>query len=96
MEYNARGEEYYSIGEDGTYFYTLVYDRDSENGACSLYVLYRSPYDEESGSYYYYTDEMTQIMDIYAVVKETGEILSSGRKEWGDPGNERYRKAVGE
>ena len=96
VEYNARGEEYYSIGEDGDYSYTLVYDGDSENGACSLYVLYRSPCHEESGTYYHYTDEMTQIMDIYAVVKETGEVISSGRKAWSDPGNERYRKAVGE
>lgn len=96
VEYNARGEEYYSLGEDGTYAYTLVYDGDSENGACSLYVLYRSPYDRENGTYYNYTDEMTQIMDIYAVVKETGEVISSGRRAWSDPGNSKYRRAVGE
>lgn len=95
-EYNARGQEYFMLGEDGTYSYTLVYDRDSKNGACSLYVLYRSPYNEESGSYYYYTDTMTQIMDVYAVVKGTGEIISSGKKTWSDPGNSEYRNAAGE
>lgn len=96
VEYNAKGWEYYSLGEDGVYSYTLIYDRDSENGACRLYVLYRSPYDEESGTYCHYTDEMTQIMDIYAVVKGTDKVISSGRKAWSDPGNSEYRRAVGE
>ena len=96
VEYNAKGAEYYSLGEDGSYSYTLVYDRDSRNGACSLYVLYRSPYDGASGTYYPYTDTMTQIMDIYAVEKETLEIIPSGRKTWSDPGNSEYREAVGE
>lgn len=95
-EYDARGREYYPLGEDGVYCYTLVYDRDSENGACRLYVLYRSPYDQENGSYYSYLDSMTQIMDIYAVVKETGQIIPSGKKAWSDVGGEEYRKAVGE
>lgn len=95
-EYNARGQEYFMLGEDGTYSYTLVYDRDSKNGACSLYVLYCSPYNAESGSYYYYTDTMTQIMDVYAVVKGTGEVISSGKKTWSDPGNREYRMATGE
>lgn len=96
IECDARGGEYYPIGEDGTYCYTLVYDRDSENDACRLYVLYRSPYDREGGSYYSYLDSMTQIMDIYAVVKETGQIIPSGKKAWSDVGSTEYRKAVGE
>lgn len=96
VEYNAKGGEYYPLGEDGTYSYTLLYDRDSENGACCLYVLYRSPYDAKSGAYYHYTDTMTQIVDIYAVVKGTEKIIPSGRKSWSDPGNSEYRKATGE
>lgn len=96
IECDAKGREYYPLGEDGVYCYTLVYDRDSENGACRLYVLYRSPYDQENGSYYSYLDSMTQIMDIYAVVKETGQIIPSGKKAWSDVGSEEYRKAVGE
>ena len=95
-EYDARGGEYYPLGEDGVYFYTLLYDRDSENGTCRLYVLYCSPYDQENGSYYSYLDSMTQIMDIYAVVKETGQIIPSGKKAWSDVGGGEYRKAVGE
>lgn len=96
VEYSAQGDEYYALGEDGTYSYTLLYDRDSKNGACSLYVLYRSPYDAENGTYYHYTDTMTQIVDIYAVVKRTGEVISSGRESWSDPGSREYRKATGE
>lgn len=45
---------------------------------------------------YNYTDEMTQMMDIYAVVKETGEVISSGRRAWSDLENSEYRRAVGE
>jgi len=96
VEYNAKGEEYYPLSGDDVYHYTLIYDRDSGNGACRLYVLYRSPYDEESGSFYSYTDSLTQIADIYAVVKETGEIIPSGRTAWSDVGNSEYREAVGE
>ncbi len=96
VDYGAKGQEYYPLGEDGSYAYTLVYGRDSENGECGLYVLYRSPYDEESGSYYSYMDSMAQIMDIYAVVKDTKEIIPSGRKAWSDTGNSAYREATGE
>ncbi len=95
-DYNARGEEYYPLGEDGTYQYTLFYDRDSRNGDCRLYVLYRCPYDTENGRYYYYTDTMAQIADIYAVKKETGEIIASGRTAWADLGSAEYREATGE
>ncbi len=96
VDYGAKGQEYYPLGEDGSYAYTLVYGRDSENGECGLYVLYRSPYDEESGSYYSYMDTMTEIMDIYAVVKDTKEIIPSGRTAWSDTGNSAYREATGE
>ncbi len=96
IDYNARGGEYYPLGEDGNYCYTLIYDRDSENKACRLYVLYRSPYDQKGGGYYSYTDTMTQIMDIYAVAKETGEIVPSGKKKWSDTGSKAYRGITGE
>ncbi len=95
-ECNARGEEYFLLGEDGTFQYTLVYNGDSPNEACRIYVLFRSPFDEESGDYYYYTDTMTQIADTYAVVKGTREIIASGKKSWGDAGSSAYREAVGE
>lgn len=96
IDYNARGEEYYSLGEDGTYQYTLLYDKDSKNGACRLYVLYRCPYDSENNCYYHYTDSMAQIADIYAINKETGEIIASGRTAWDDLGSAEYREATGE
>lgn len=96
VDYNAKGGEYYPLGEDGNYCYTLIYYRDSENEACRLYVLYRSPYDKENGGYYSYTDTMTQIMDIFAVVKGTEEIIPSGKRTWSDTGSGAYRKATGE
>lgn len=94
--YNAKGYPYYDLGEDGTFAYTLLYDRDSKNGACMLYVLYQAPYDEAKQNYASYTDSACQIADIYAVVKETGEIIPSGRRHWEDVGSAEYREATGE
>ncbi len=96
VDYNAKGQEYYPLGEDGEFSYTLVYDRDSKNGKCYLYVLYRSPYDEDNKCYYSYTSDMTQIMDIYAVVKGENKVIASGRTAWTDVGSREYREATGE
>lgn len=96
MHYSAKGYPYYILGEDENYEYILVYDRDSKNDACHLYVLYQAPWDENSQNYVSYTDGSCQIKEIYAFVKETGEIIASNRHHWSDLGNETYREATGE
>ncbi len=90
--YNAKGNLYIDLGtkaseEDGrVYSYELVYDRSSKNGACELFVLYRSV----EGS------EEQEIVDIYAVETATGKVVVSGRKDWSDVGTKEYREMTGE
>lgn len=88
--YNAKGNLYIDLGskesDDGkTYYYRLVYDRPSKNGACELFVLYRS-----AGG----TDEV--IEDMYAVEMDSGKVVISGKKTWSDVGTEEYRELTGE
>ena len=98
--YNAKGNFYGRLGEyegtlesmPGTVFdctETVVYDRVSQNGKCHLFVRYRTYYRDG-------TEYTTEILDMYAVDMETGEVFLSGRHAWADPGNEDYREATGE
>lgn len=82
-DYNAKGNFYAGLGEKEGYFYALVYDRTSENGACELYVLYK--FTEDS------TDQYV-IVDMYAVETATKRVAASGRKRWSDVGTEEYRE----
>ena len=96
----AKGERYAVLsdtyetsfqGESVTAQLRLVYDRESENGACYEVVCYEDHYDADGNM-----QDNTSIVDIYAVVKESGEVISSGRTGWADVGNEEYRRATGE
>ncbi|MDE6846510.1 MAG: hypothetical protein K2J99_12210 [Lachnospiraceae bacterium] len=89
--YNAKGNLYIDLGskeseDDKTYYYRLVYDRPSKNGACELFVLYRSAggMDEEV------------IEDMYAVEMNSGKVVISGKKAWSDVGTNEYRELTGE
>ena len=91
--YNAKGNLYIDLGskvldeDDGkAYSYRLVYDRPSKNGACELFVLYRSA----GGT----SDEV--IEDMYAVEIDTGKVVASGKKAWSDVGTKEYRELTGE
>ena len=37
-----------------------------------------------------------RILDMYAYVIDTGEVIDSGRQAWGDVGTSEYREATGE
>lgn len=97
--YNAKGNFYAWLcnGEGelestpGTFDYTetVVYDRESKNGKCHLFVHYRTYYQDG-------TEYTTAILDMYAVDMKTGRVYASGRHAWADVGNEAYREATGE
>ena len=99
MEYNAKGNFYATLGEGtaelegapGIFAYkdTVVYDRESQNGKCHLFVYYRTYYQDG-------TEYSTEILDMYAVDKKTGDVYASGRHDWADVGNEAHREATGE
>lgn len=91
--YNAKGNLYIDLGtkvsdEEGgkTYSYRLVYDRPSKNGACELFVLYRSVEGSDNEA----------IVDMYAVETATGKVVVSGKKAWSDVGTKEYREMTGE
>lgn len=62
--------------------YRLVFDRESANGRCLLFALN--------------SIDGTQLKEYYAVDKETGTIIPSGKRSYTDSGSEEYYKATGE
>ena len=70
----------------------LIYDRESKNGQCGLYVYYRSETDED-GSWDYANGT---IIDICAYVYDSGDVICSGKTHWEDSGSESYREVTGE
>lgn len=97
--YNAKGNFYANLCEGegelestpGTFAYkeTVVYDRESKNGKCHLFVHYRTYYQDG-------TEYTTEILDMYAVDMATGKVYLSGRQGWADVGSQAYRDATGE
>lgn len=70
----------------------VVYDGKSENERCGLYVRYQSVKNDD-GSWSYTNGT---IVDIYAYVYENGDVISSGKTDWGDTGSEAYQEITGE
>lgn len=97
--YTAKGNFYGWLCEgvgtlesaEGAFEYqeTVVYDRESKNGKCHLFVHYRTYY--QDGSEY-----TTAILDMYAVDMATGTVYTSGRHAWADVGTKEYCDATGE
>ncbi len=108
--YNAKGNFYIDLGSrpagreedayaEGSYRFTLVYDRPSQNDRCELFVFYKEHYTPGEGSgdsvgtgY----NDSTAILEFYAVDKETGSVTAAGKRAWGQVGCEAYREATGE
>ncbi|MBD5459872.1 MAG: hypothetical protein HDR26_02860 [Lachnospiraceae bacterium] len=70
---------------------TVVYDRESKNGKCHLFVHYRDYYEIGANAPY-----STEIVDMYAVEMATGQVFVSGRHAWADLGSQEYQEATGE
>ncbi len=88
----AKGDIYIILEDTGNSVSFLAYDRDSNNNKCGLYV-YQSCIKNDGGSW---SVQDAEILDIFAYVYDTGEVISSGRKAWTDTGNEAYCEATGE
>lgn len=90
--YNAKGNSYVILKEgSGTLTY-LIYDRDSANNKCGLYVLFETPVADD-GSYSLMDATM---QDMYAYDYSTGAIAASGKKDWSDTGSEEFQELAGE
>ncbi len=70
----------------------LVYSGNSENEKCGLYVHYQS--DKNNDGTWSYTDGT--IVNIYAYVYESGDVVGSGKTQWEDAGSEAFQKATEE
>jgi len=96
--YNAKGNFYAVLGVgseevDGqmqNYRRTVVYDRESKNGKCLLFVAYKeyTYFDGSSGN--------TAILNFYAVEKSTGKVVIADKKAWDEVGTAEYREITGE
>lgn len=69
----------------------LVYNGKSENKKCGLYIHYQNVKNDDST--WSYADGI--IVDIYAYVYESGDVVSSGKTQWEDIGSEDFQKVTG-
>lgn len=90
QDYNAKGEPRIILFEDPSEVEYLLYDRESDNGKCGQYVLYRAE-KADDGSW---SPNEASILDMYAYVYATGRVIRSGRTAWSDPGTQEYIDAT--
>lgn len=69
----------------------LVYDRESDNGECDIFVYYED-YIASDGS----EAKSTTILEFYAVNQQSGEVIPGDKHSWSDVGSAEYREATGE
>lgn len=89
MTYTAKGLPKLVLSSDQRSNTYILYDRDSSNGKCGLYVLYSSKKNDEGKS-------DAQILEMYAYEYSSGKVIPANRHAWSDLGTEEYRKATGE
>ena len=89
VTYIAKGTPEFVISSDSEAYTYILYNRESTNGKCALYVLYQSATDKEG-------DSDPQIMEMYAYEYASGKVIMAGRHAWSDGGTDEYREATGE
>lgn len=92
VTYNAKGDEQVILSQDSEKVVLLVYDRESANDACALFALESCPVEGYGG----WSIEEATLLDEYAYVHETGEVVASGKTSWSDAGSQEFRDATGE
>ncbi len=92
IAYGADGSSYAIVSDMDGAIRCLVYDRDSANERCGLYVLYEA---KKAGDGSYSLTDAT-FLDSYAYEYGTGATAESGKESWSDVGSESYRDLTGE
>ncbi|MDU3490986.1 MAG: YcxB family protein [Clostridiales bacterium] len=90
--YTAKGNAYFILQESDAAITYLQYDRDSQNGRCGLYVLWKASKTAEGS----WSPNDAQMQNTYAYEYRTGVIAESGKTDWSDTRSEKYRKLTGE
>ncbi|MCD7857396.1 MAG: hypothetical protein LUG55_06285 [Clostridiales bacterium] len=98
LRYSAKGSLYavlwsepWEEDETVTARGRLVYDRESANAKCYLFVYYQD-YLAADGS----EAKSTSILEFYAVNKVSGEVIPGDKHSWSDIASEAHREATGE
>ena len=89
ITYTAMGTPKLMLSSDLNSDAYILYDRNSSNGKCALYVLYQSKNNGEGSS-------DSQILEMYAYEYSSGKVITADRHAWSDVGTDEYREATGE
>lgn len=90
--YTAKGNMFFILQESDADITYLQYDRDSQNGRCGLYVLWKASKSPDGS----WSPNDAQMQNTYAFEYRTGAIAESGKTDWSDTGSEEYRTLTGE
>lgn len=91
-QYTAKGSSYVILEEDDTHIAYLMYDRESKNGTCGLYVYYICQKGDDGS----WSVADSEIQNIYGFCYETGTLYPSDKTGWDQPGAPSYQEATGE
>lgn len=89
ITYTAKGTPELVLSSDLNTNKYILYDRNSSNGKCALYVLYQSKNNGEESS-------KSEILEMYAYEYSSGKVIKANRHAWSDVGTDEYREATGE
>lgn len=67
----------------------ILYDRESANGKCALYVFYTEEDNDGQAT-------ESQIVDMYAYEYESERVIRADRQSWSDVGTSEYQAVTGE
>ena len=80
------------LSEDEDIVEYLRYSGRSQNEKCGIYVRYQNKKNADGT----WNNMEGTIMDIYAYVYESGDVVNSGKTAWEDAGSEAYQEVTGE
>lgn len=89
LNYNAKGNFYASVVTKENGRVLLVYNGESENGKCYLFVA-EEEHNDENGQ----NTGDTSLLEFYAVNLEEQQVYVAHKTTWGGAESEEYRKAT--
>ena len=91
-DYDAKGHSRIVLFENLQTVEYLVYDRDSNNGDCGIYVYYKNE-KESDGSW---SSADAKILDFFAYEYQSKKTVRGEKYGWEDLGTEEYQHITGE